>query len=317
LIDDCTSRVPARLPFGCVHAAAAADVELPLDGVVVVAPDVVVALDVAVLDVAVAVLDDVGAGAADDDADVEDDDDDFFELLPQPASSATTAITVTSAPSTRLRLWRPKILIRPPLSQVSNLSQLTVTLNSAPVPSRAFGTNRRADAVASQEALVIAAADLYSERGPDVSYDEIACHAGVGRATLYRHFPTRELLLAGILEMLLDDFQSIAEALPQTPDRFLLLFASVGDLHQRNLPLIELLAAAERPPAGGKLERRRLEEILAGPLRDAQAAGLVRPELTPADARIVISMVTSLAHPRTTAADWARASEFGRMLLTP
>jgi AcrR family transcriptional regulator len=185
------------------------------------------------------------------------------------------------------------------------------------VASHATGTNRRADALASRRALIRAAADLYSERGPDVSYDEIACHAGVGRATLYRHFPTRVLLLAGILDMLLDDFQAIAEALPRTPGRFLTLFDSVGDLHRRNLPLIELLTAAERPPAGGRLERRRLEEILADPLRDAQAAGLVRPELTPADARIIITMLTSLAHPRTTAADWARASEFGRSLLTP
>ena len=181
--------------------------------------------------------------------------------------------------------------------------------------SRATGPNRRADAVASRRALIRAAADLYSERGPDVSYDEIACHAGVGRATLYRHFPTRERLLAGILDMLLDEFQATAEALPPTPDRFLLLFDSVGELHRRNLPLIELLTAAERPPAGSSRERRRLEEILAEPLRDAQAAGLVRPDLTPADARIIISMLTSLAHPCTTAADWARASEFGRMLL--
>jgi AcrR family transcriptional regulator len=185
------------------------------------------------------------------------------------------------------------------------------------VTSRATGPSRRADALTSQRALVTAAADLYSERGPDVSYEEIACHAGVGRATLYRHFPTRELLLAGILDMLLDEFQATAEALPPTPDRFLSLFDLVGELHRHNLPLIELLTAAERPPAGGRLERRRLEEILADPLRDAQAAGLVRPELTPADARIIITMLTSLAHPGTTAADWARASEFGRMLLEP
>jgi AcrR family transcriptional regulator len=185
------------------------------------------------------------------------------------------------------------------------------------MPSRDSGPNRRADALASRRALVKAAAALYSERGPDVSYDEIASHAGVGRATIYRHFPTRELLLAGILDMLLDEFQAAAEALPHTPDRFLALVDSVGAMRRRNLPLIELMAAAERPPAGGSLERQRLEEILADPLRDAQAAGLVRTDLSPADARIIVTMLTSLAHPRTTATDWTRASEFARALLAP
>jgi AcrR family transcriptional regulator len=53
---------------------------------------------------------------------------------------------------------------------------------------------RRADAERSIAAIVEAAVDGFSRR-PDVSMSEIATAAGVGRVTLYAHFPSREALV--------------------------------------------------------------------------------------------------------------------------
>src|SRR5215210_6535266 len=50
----------------------------------------------------------------------------------------------------------------------------------------------RADAVASRERILDAASALVGDRR--VSMVEIAAAAGVGRSTLYRHFPTRQAL---------------------------------------------------------------------------------------------------------------------------
>ena len=50
----------------------------------------------------------------------------------------------------------------------------------------------RADAVASRQRIIEAAASLAGERR--VSMAQIAAAAGVGRSTLYRHFPTRKAL---------------------------------------------------------------------------------------------------------------------------
>jgi len=56
---------------------------------------------------------------------------------------------------------------------------------------------RRADARRNYDLLLAAAKDIFTERGVDAPLDDIARRAGVGNATMYRHFPTRsELIIA-------------------------------------------------------------------------------------------------------------------------
>jgi AcrR family transcriptional regulator len=56
---------------------------------------------------------------------------------------------------------------------------------------------RRADAQRNRERLLAAARDVFGERGAGAPLDEIARRAGIGNATMYRHFPDRrELLIA-------------------------------------------------------------------------------------------------------------------------
>lgn len=58
----------------------------------------------------------------------------------------------------------------------------------------------RADARRNYDLLVAAADAAFTEHGAGASLEDIARRAGVGIGTLYRHFPTREALLAKVLD---------------------------------------------------------------------------------------------------------------------
>src|SRR3954454_24658611 len=69
----------------------------------------------------------------------------------------------------------------------------TKTKTEASAPKR-----RRADAERNIAAITDAALEALA-RDPDVSMAEIARRAGVVRATIYMHFPTREALLDAVM----------------------------------------------------------------------------------------------------------------------
>jgi AcrR family transcriptional regulator len=58
----------------------------------------------------------------------------------------------------------------------------------------------RADAQRNRDAILLAARATFEEEGVLASLDRIAVRAGVGNATLYRNFPTRDDLLAAVME---------------------------------------------------------------------------------------------------------------------
>jgi len=95
-----------------------------------------------------------------------------------------------------------------------------------PPPTNAarFGLHRlvhppmRADARRNYNALLAAADELFSAHGPDVSLDEIARRAGVGNATLYRHFPDRRDLLVAVCVGEVEALCVLGEELGADPD---------------------------------------------------------------------------------------------------
>jgi len=57
---------------------------------------------------------------------------------------------------------------------------------------------QRADAQRNQEALLAAATSVFATSGVDAPIREIATQAGIGTATIYRHFPTRADLIIAV-----------------------------------------------------------------------------------------------------------------------
>jgi AcrR family transcriptional regulator len=72
----------------------------------------------------------------------------------------------------------------------------------------------RADARRNYERLLTAAAAAFAEHGADdTSLEEIARRAGVGIGTLYRHFPTRQVLLEAVYRDQVDAVRARAQEL--------------------------------------------------------------------------------------------------------
>ncbi|WP_330242771.1 TetR/AcrR family transcriptional regulator [Streptomyces sp. NBC_00562] len=63
---------------------------------------------------------------------------------------------------------------------------------------------QRADMVRNRRLLLDAAAAAFAEHGLEASMGEIAQRAGLAKGTVFRHFPTKEDLLAAIMLRLLD-----------------------------------------------------------------------------------------------------------------
>jgi AcrR family transcriptional regulator len=75
----------------------------------------------------------------------------------------------------------------------------------------------RSDARRNREKLLAAAAEAFASAGVNASLEEIARQAGVGVGTLYRHFPSREALVAATyrheVEQLCDSVGELQETL--------------------------------------------------------------------------------------------------------
>jgi AcrR family transcriptional regulator len=80
-----------------------------------------------------------------------------------------------------------------------------------PTEQRAPGV-LRADARRNHQQVLVAARDLFIERGLDAPLDEVARRAGVGIGTLYRRFGDRDGLVRAVLLDALEQSRVVAEA---------------------------------------------------------------------------------------------------------
>lgn len=154
----------------------------------------------------------------------------------------------------------------------------------------------RADARRNYDALLTAADELFAANGPDVALDEIARRAGVGNATLYRHFPDRRDLLVAVCVSEVQALCTLGEQLNAQPDAERALTGWLR-AYITHVSAKHGLAAAF---ATGRREDSELvaacqtavEAIGTSLLRRAQDGGTVRADITLRD---VITLVNAIA----------------------
>jgi AcrR family transcriptional regulator len=143
----------------------------------------------------------------------------------------------------------------------------------------------RRDAAANRERLIIAAIEIFNEDGIEAGVEQIAQRAGVGIGTLYRRFPTKEALVAHLVDELLSEMIAAADSAHEVPAGHGLeqYVRAVGDQLSRHRGCLSRLWG------GGDITR--IQELRARQhalLIEAQEAGVIRTDIGATDLTVLL-----------------------------
>ena len=157
----------------------------------------------------------------------------------------------------------------------------------------------RRDAELNRQRILKAAAEVFNERGLDVSLDEIARYAGVGVGTVYRRFRTKEELVEALFLDRLDQIAAVADEAFEAPDPWsgLVCFMErMAELMAGNLGLRQMLMFATYGEDLVAVARRRNAPLVQRLVEQAQAAGQLRTDLKQTDIPFIVFILTEAAH---------------------
>jgi AcrR family transcriptional regulator len=150
----------------------------------------------------------------------------------------------------------------------------------------------RADAVRNRAAIIAAARRLFAERGVDVSLHAIGKAAGVGQASLYRHFANRETLMLALYAENFDLMEATSARLVGSPSRFAAVWSQLIDLSIQSKGFSGMLSTNDHPHPDLAVMVERLVDLLTEPLAESIAAGSVDAKWTVPDLVLVVQMLT-------------------------
>ncbi len=145
----------------------------------------------------------------------------------------------------------------------------------------------RADAERNRERILAIAKQAFTRDGAAASLDDIARRSGVGNATLYRHFPTRDDLIEAV-------YRSEVEKLAGAEQRLAATMTPLEALRAWMLLFIDhvagkmLILPAMNTVAGGSVRlmegsRSLIHAAFAGSVERAIASGDLRADTDPND----------------------------------
>jgi AcrR family transcriptional regulator len=145
----------------------------------------------------------------------------------------------------------------------------------------------RADAKRNRERILEVAKEVFTRDGAAASLDDIARRSGIGNATLYRHFPTRDALIEAV-------YRSEVEKLAAAEQRFAATMAPLEALRAWMLLFIDHVAAktliipAMDTVVGGSMRliegsRNLIHTAFITSVKRAIASGELRADTDPSD----------------------------------
>ncbi|MET9959614.1 TetR/AcrR family transcriptional regulator [Streptomyces sp. NPDC006326] len=145
----------------------------------------------------------------------------------------------------------------------------------------------RADARRNREKILTAAVRVFTTEGLDAHLERIAKEAGVGSATLYRNFPTREALIEAVYR---NEVAHLCDAAPallaQKPPAEALrawtrLFLDYVTAKYGMIDALRAIAATGSNPYGHS--REMIQAAITSLMDACTAAGAIRTDIQPTD----------------------------------
>jgi AcrR family transcriptional regulator len=155
----------------------------------------------------------------------------------------------------------------------------------------------RADARRNHDLIVTAAGEAVARHGAEASLEEIARAAGVGSATLHRHFPSRQSLLEAVfrdrVEALCTDARDLAAA-PDPGAALVSWLRAVGAhaVSNRGLASSLMSGARDGDPELGETCHAMITAAGDELLTRARRAHAVRPDVTVIELLKLVSAIS-------------------------
>jgi AcrR family transcriptional regulator len=181
--------------------------------------------------------------------------------------------------------------------------------SATPKPAR----KPRSDAQRNRERILEVAKQVFTRRGAEASMGEIARRAKIGPGTLYRHFATRDDLLATVyiteVEKLAAAQRKLSAELPPIEALRAWLLVFIDYIAAKKIIAPALNAMAGGPSRVFQQTTKVMEEAAHALASRAIASGDLRPDVDPIDLmRAIYGLSTVSARKRATrkAAEWPR-----------
>lgn len=149
----------------------------------------------------------------------------------------------------------------------------------------------RSDALDNRRRILEAARELFSAEGLDVPMREVARRAGVGPATVYRHFPAKQELIAEAFAEQLTACRRIVDEGSADPDPWRGLcrvIEGVCELHARDRGFTEAFLSAYPGVTDVSASRAHTVRAVAELARRAKEAGRLRSDFVLDDLILVL-----------------------------
>nr|WP_062344112.1 TetR family transcriptional regulator [Novosphingobium sp. CCH12-A3] len=151
----------------------------------------------------------------------------------------------------------------------------------------------RRDAARNRDRLIAVARACFRAGAADISLEEIAAKAEVGRSTLFRNFADRLDLIRAVQAVEQDAIAEERARLGDRPDALFDLMRTVAKLTSIYRAMDDALLAS---PAGKAMmleASRETADLFTDPIARAKAAGLLRVDVTVEDILIACNMIGS------------------------